>query len=81
MIFTGTSGFSLQKRYADQRNKPLREAAEATNQLARMRFNIGIEKNKKLELEKLIEEQEIREAKERRAQEESFMRKAKLCNA
>ena len=43
-----------------------RNNADATNQFAKMRFNIGIEKAKRSDLEKQIEESELREAKKRR---------------
>lgn len=46
-----------------------------------MRFNIHIEKAKRSELEKQIEEQEARDAEYRRQNEASLMRKTKLAQA
>jgi len=46
-----------------------------------MRFNIHIEKAKRTELEKQIEEQEARDAEYRRQNEASLMRKTKLAQA
>ena len=61
MIFSGTSGFSLQKRLNDQADQPRNTKKDATNQLAKMTFNINIEKAKRSELETEIAEQELRE--------------------
>ena len=81
MIFSGTSGFSLQKRLADQLTQKRRGMADTMGVLAKMRFNINIEKAKRNEMEKKIEEEELRAAKKRRQDAEDLLRKTNLCNA
>ena len=70
MIFSGTSGFSLQKRLNDHLDKPRNTFKDQTNQLAKMNFNINIEKAKKDDLEKQLEEQAVADAKKRKLEAE-----------
>ena len=56
MIFSGSSGFNAQMKLIQKKNMSLRTNAEAANQIAKMRFNIGIEKARKSELERQIDE-------------------------
>ena len=46
MLFSGTSCFSMQNQLNTEKAKTRIEMAEATNNLAKMRFNIGVEQAK-----------------------------------
>lgn len=46
MIYTGTSGFAMQKKLSDNINAPRFKKMEYTSKLAKMRFDIGVEKAK-----------------------------------
>ena len=81
MIFSGTSGFSLQKRLADHLDQPRNTCKEQTNHLAKMNFNINMEKAKRSDLIKDIEEREITEAKKRKQDAEDNKRKSDLSEA
>ena len=80
MLFTGTGNFLAQKHFLEQKDMGRRENADATNQFAKMRFNISLERAKKAELEKLIEERELGEAIDRRQAEELNLRRTTLIN-
>ena len=54
---------------------------EFTTQLAKTRFDIGVEKAKQNELVKQLEEKEIAEAKKRRQEAEDLRRKTDLSKA
>ena len=81
MIFSGTSGFSLQKRLNDNLDKPRNQVKDQTNQLAKMNFSINLEKAKKEDLEKQLEEQAVAEAKKRKQEAEDSKRKSELNQA
>ena len=81
MLYTGTSGFALQKQLSDQINGPRFQKMEFTTQLAKTRFDIGVEKAKQNELVKQLEEKEIAEAKKRRQEAEDLRRKTDLSKA
>ena len=80
MLFTGTGNFLAQKHFLEQKDMGRRENADATHQFAKMRFNISLERAKKAELEKLIEERELGEAIDRRQAEELDLRRTTLIN-
>ena len=81
MIFSGTSGFSLQKRLNDHLDKPRNTIKDQTNQLAKMNFNINIEKAKKDDLEKQLEEQAVAAEKKRKQEAEDQKRRSELNQA
>ena len=54
MLFSGTGGFLAQKLLHEKKDMTRKECADATNQFAKMRFNIGLEKAKRTELENQI---------------------------
>jgi len=80
-LFSGTGTFVTQKRLTDKKEQPRRERLQAANALAKLRFNIGLEKAKRTEILKQIEEQEVLELKERRLQAEAHQRKSALQQA
>ena len=80
MLFSGTGNFLAQKMHYESKDNCRRENADATNQFAKMRFNISLEKAKKAELEKLLEERQLGEAIDRRQAEESNLRRTTLIN-
>lgn len=80
-LFSGTGTFAVQKRFTEERDMPRKERLQAANTLAKLRFNIGLEKAKKTEILKQIEEQEVLEMKEQRLQAESRIRKSNLAKA
>jgi len=49
-IFSGTSGFPHNKRFADKKDANRNDNCEATKQFAKLRFNINIEAAKKTEM-------------------------------
>ena len=60
---------------------PRNSCKDATNELAKMHFSINLEKAKKNDLEKLIEEKELREAKIRKEEAEDERRRSDLGQA
>lgn len=80
-FFTGTSSFPMQKRFADMKEATLQEHRTATQQFAKIRFNIGIEAAKKTDMMKMIEEHELKEANDRRLAAEAYSRKMALSSA
>ncbi len=81
MLFSGTGAFSMQQRMAIEKDAGKRERIEATNQLARMRLNIHIEKAKRTDLEKQIEEKARMDAHQKKIDDESSLRKTNLSKA
>ena len=81
MLFSGSSAFPWQKQLITDREQPRNECVQAANQLARLRFNIGLEKAKRAEMLIKIEETELREANERRLEAEALKRKLNLKDA
>ena len=60
MLFSGTSCFSMQNQLNTEKAKTRIEMAEATNNLAKMRFNIGVEKAMQVDIQRDMEEAELR---------------------
>lgn len=75
MLITGTGSFLAQKQLQHEKDTKRRENADTTNQFAKMRFNISLEKAKQAEIEKQLEEKDILEAIERRQISEANKRR------
>ena len=63
MLFSGTSCFSMQNQMISEKTKTRIEMAEATNNLAKMRFNIGVEQAKQKDIAREMDEVELRRAR------------------
>ena len=57
------------------------ERADATNNMAKMRFNSNLERAKQSDIEKQIEEKELRAAQKRKIDAEELRRHTNLVNA
>ena len=63
MLFSGTSCFSMQNQMLTEKAQMRIEMAEATNNLAKMRFNIGVEQAKQKDIAREMDEVELRKAR------------------
>ena len=56
MLFSGMSSFGAKRVVQDEKVLIRKDNANATNELAKIRFNINLERTKRAEMEKEIEE-------------------------
>ena len=75
------SSFGTKNLFQDDKTVQRQEVSTMASNLAKLRFNIGVEQAKRNDLEKTIEEKELLEAKRKRQEAEEVLRKSNLTQA
>lgn len=81
LLYSGMGSFGAKRSVADERAAFRKEVALQASQLAKIRFNIGVEKAKRVELEKTLEEQQVAEIRNRAIDDAAAKRKKELGSA